>query len=371
VRAITEGTAAYPASKDATPDEVAPQGAQPAKPTAAVEPAAAERRNLDQLEIEAQQRYGLRPIEDDGADVAREPAIAANTSTATLPRSDISHEHPAPEPPFWGSRVVEHIPIKAALGFLNETMLFQVQWGFRKKGRAPEEWQRYLATEVRPHYHDLVQRCEQGNILEPKAVYGYWPCNSDGDDLVIYEPPAKAASENGSPAPRTLSPLTRFSFPRQKKTPYWCLADFFRPAASGQVDVVAFHVVTAGQRVSEVAREWFARNEYQQYLFLHGLGVETAEALAEYMHKQVRAELGAGKDDARDRQALFKQGYRGSRFSFGYPACPNLEDQVGLMRLLVADRIGVTLSDEFQLDPEQSTSALITLHPAARYFNVR
>lgn len=320
-------------------------------------------RNLEKLSVEIEQRYGLREIADD--DDATEPPTAP---APARPRSDIRHDHATPVPPFWGSRVVERIPLKAALSFVNETMLFQVQWGFRKKGRSPEEWKAHVNSEIRPKYRELVERCERENILDCQAVYGYWPCNSEGDDLILYEPPAAGGE---MPRASSLRERMRFTFPRQRNAPHWCLSDFWRPRSSGEVDVAAFQIVTAGRRVSEVARQWFANSEYQQYLFLHGLGVETAEALAEYVHKQIRVELGIAGDDARELQALFKQGYRGSRFSFGYPACPRLEDQAKLMELLEPQRIGIELSEEFQLDPEQSTSAVIVHHPAARYFNVR
>ncbi len=316
-----------------------------------------QKRNLEKLSREVEQRYGLAEIDDD-AEGAAPPAP---------PHSDIGHDHPVPRPPFWGARVLEKIALKAALAYLNETMLFQVQWGFRKKGRSPQDWKKYVNAEIRPIYRDLVERCERESILLPQAIYGYWPANSDGDSLLIFEPPGGALDRPEQHGPE----VARFTFPRQKKHPYWCLADFWRPVSMGVTDVAAFSLVTAGARVSDIARQWFAESQYQQYLFLHGLGVETAEALAEYVHKQVRVELGVAERDARELQMLFKQGYQGSRYSFGYPACPRLEDQAPLMRLLAGERIGVTLSDEFQLDPEQSTSALIAYHPAARYFNVR
>ena len=327
------------------------------------------------LGAELEQRYGLREIDGEtDAAPAHEPSrIAARGS-------GLSHEHVIPSPPFWGARVVDKVPLRAALAYINETMLFQVQWGFRRKGRSPEDWRRFVNAEIRPVYRALVEQCERENILRPQAVYGYWPCNSDGDDLIVYEPDAEWLQEraeresSGRRAATGIAPpreRLRFRFPRQRTAPHWCLSDFWRPLSSGEPDVVAFHVVTAGQRVSEVARAWFAQNDYQRYLFLHGLGVETAEALAEYMHKQVRVELGIADADARDMQQLFKQGYRGSRFSFGYPACPRLEDQRPLMDLLRPERIGISLSEEFQLEPEQSTSAIIAHHPAARYFNVR
>ncbi|MBL8880771.1 MAG: dihydropteroate synthase, partial [Phycisphaerales bacterium] len=318
------------------------------------------------LELETEQRYGLAEVgetEEDDQAASLVSSGGESTSPAGPRRSNISHAQPVPTPPFWGSRVIDHMPIRAALGHVNEVMLFQVQWGFRKRGRSKEEFKRYIDTEVRPIYRQLVERCERENIITPKAIYGYWPCNSEGDDLILFAPP-----DSGGGSRREIA---RFSFPRQKSAPYWCLSDFWRPLSGGVADVVAFQVVTAGERVSHVAREWFAANEYQQYLFLHGLGVEFAEALAEYMHKQIRMELGAAGNDARDIQRLFQQGYQGSRYSFGYPACPRLEDQSILMELLRPERIGVSLSEEYQLDPEQSTTAIVSIHPDARYFNVR
>ena len=165
--------------------------------------------------------------------------------------------------------------------------------------------------------------------------------------------------------------IARFDFPRMGKPPYWCLSDFFKPVSSGVYDVAAFMIVTVGRRVSEVAQEWFQDDRYKDYLHLHGLGVELAEALAEYIHKQIRMEWGITGSDARDKQEIFKQRYQGSRYSFGYPACPRLEDQVKLWPLLKPERIGVTLSEEFQLEPEQTTTALIVHHRQAKYFNVR
>lgn len=334
----------------------------------------------EKLTLELEQRYGLRDVADDEA-LEPAPANVRGTPEATAAvqasgavsapegsrgavRTIITHAEPVPTPPFWGARVLERIPLKAVLAYLNEVMLFQVQWGFRKRGRGRDEFKKYIDLEVRPIYRELVARCEREQILQPQAVYGYWPCNSDGNDLVVYAPPT-------SDAPSRTQEIMRFTFPRQHKSPQRCLSDFWRPVQGDEVDVVAFHIVTAGRRVSAAAREWFARNEYQQYLYLHGLGVETAEALAEYIHKQVRMELGIAGQDAREISKLFQQGYQGSRYSFGYPACPALEDQAKLMTLLQPDRIGITLSEEYQLEPEQSTSAIVAHHPAARYFNVR
>jgi 5-methyltetrahydrofolate--homocysteine methyltransferase len=275
------------------------------------------------------------------------------------PVSDISRDEPVPSPPFWGSRVIERIAPRAALAYLNEKMLFQVQWGYRKNRRKPEEFKAYIDTEVRPILRNLLDTSERERILNLQAVYGFWPAQSDGDTLILFNPDDREQE------------AARFEFPRMGKPPYWCLSDFFRPTSSGVCDVAALMIVTAGRRVSEVARQWFESDRYRDYLHLHGLGVELAEGLAEYIHKQIRVEWGIAGGDARDKQEIFKQRYQGCRYSFGYPACPRLEDQVKLWPLLRPERIGVNLSEEFQLEPEQSTTALIVHHRQAKYFNVR
>lgn len=294
---------------------------------------------------------------------ARVPAarrvVDAGPVGPTPARSGIARDVPVPTPPFWGSRLVERIDIRAALPYINRKMLFQVQWQYRRGGRPKEEYERFVAAEVEPIFRELVNHCEREEIIECQAIYGYWPCQADGDVLMVYDPNDTSRC------------VARFDFPRQRKKPYWCLSDFFRPVESREMDVVAFHVVTAGRRVTEVAHEWLARNRYRDYLHLHGLGVEIAEALAEYIHKQIRMELAIADQDAREIERLFQQGYQGSRYSFGYPACPRLEDQVKIWPLLAPDRIGLTLSEEFQIDPEQSTSAIVCHHPEAKYFNVR
>jgi len=275
------------------------------------------------------------------------------------PKSNIARDRAVPEPPFWGSRVVEHLEPRAVAAYLNENMLFQVQWQYRKNRRSPEDFARYINDEVRPVLRDLLAHCEAEKILQPQAIYGFWPAQSDGDRLMIFDPDNRDRK------------LKSFEFPRMGKPPYWCLSDFFKSEDSGEYDVAAFMIVTMGRRVSEVAREWFQADRYQDYLHLHGLGVEMAEALAEYMHKQIRVEWGIADKDARDKQDIFKQRYQGSRYSFGYPACPRLEDQLKIWPLLRPERINVELSDEFQLDPEQTTTATVVHHDQARYFNVR
>jgi 5-methyltetrahydrofolate--homocysteine methyltransferase len=270
-------------------------------------------------------------------------------------RSQVRRDVPVPKPPFLGARVVERIALDALLPYLNENVLFKFQWQFKQKKMAKDEYARFIEREVRPILRDLVRRAKEEDLLQPRAVYGYYECQSEGDDVIVYRPGGGV--------------LHRFRFPRQKKHQRLCIADFFRPVSSGEKDLIAFTVVTVGAKASEVERRWFAENRYRDYLYLHGLSVEAAEALAEFIHRQVRVELEIAGDDSREIEGLFRQGYRGSRYSFGYPACPNLEDQAPLLEILDARRIGVTLSDEFMLEPEQSTSALVVHHPQAKYFN--
>ncbi|MHC4065821.1 MAG: methionine synthase, partial [Planctomycetota bacterium] len=341
------------------------------------------------------EQLAARPAEVAGAAVkaqldsaveADDRSVAATNARVTVPpetcrptaapaHSAIARDVRVPRPPFWGTKVVEQIDLHAVLAYVNENMLFQVQWQYRKAGRSREEFARYVNDEVRPIYRELVARCRNEQILQPQAAYGYWPVQADADVLIVYDPgpltDGVLPDGNADVPADSWREVARFEFPRQSKAPFWCLSDFFRPVDSGQIDVVAFMVVTVGRRASDVAGQWFQDNRYRDYLHLHGLGVESAEALAEYMHKQIRLELDIAADDARDLQGTFKQRYRGSRYSFGYPACPRLEDQVKLWPLLQPERIGVALSEEFQLEPEQTTTALICHHPEAKYFSVR
>jgi 5-methyltetrahydrofolate--homocysteine methyltransferase len=272
-------------------------------------------------------------------------------------RAELAMQAPVPTPPFWGARVVERVPAKTLIPYLNETMLFQFHWGFRKAGKKLDEYKAWTQREVKPILTRLLKQVEAEEILQPQAIYGYWRCYSEGDSVVLLD-------EQGE------KEVARFAFPRQDREGGLCIADFFRDRTSNDRDVIGLQVVTMGQHASEVARAWFADNRYQDYLYLHGLGVEMAEALAEYTHKRIRGELGFAAEDDRDMDKMLKQGYRGSRYSFGYPACPNLADQKQLLELLGADRIGVSLSDEDQLHPEQSTSAIVCHHPQAKYFSV-
>jgi 5-methyltetrahydrofolate--homocysteine methyltransferase len=261
-----------------------------------------------------------------------------------------------PRPPFWGARVIE-APPKAIVPFINERSLYQFQWGFRKQGRSLEDFLGWAKQELRPVLKRMLALCEAEDILHPRAAYGYWKAAGQGNDLILF-------AEDG------ITEIARFTLPRQPKEDGECIADFFRDVDDGDRDVIGLQVVTVGQNASETARAWFEDNRYQDYLYLHGLSVEMAEAMAEYVHKRIRAELGFAAEDDRDIEKMLGQGYRGSRYSFGYPACPRLEDQTQLLALLDAERIGVSLSDEFQLHPEQSTSAIAVLNPRAKYFSV-
>ncbi len=271
-------------------------------------------------------------------------------------RHRLTRDVPAITPPFWGARVIESAP-KAIVPFVNERSLYQFQWGFRKQGRSLEDFLGWAKQELRPVMRRMLTLCEEQDILKPQAAYGYWKAAGQGNDLVIFE-------QDGT------TEVTRFSLPRQPKENGECIADFFRDIDDAERDVIALQVVTVGQKASDTARVWFEDNRYQDYLYLHGLSVEMAEAMAEYVHKQIRAELGFAGEDDRDMEKMLGQGYRGSRYSFGYPACPRLEDQVPILGMLNAERIGISLSDEYQLHPEQSTSAIVVLNPRAKYFSV-
>lgn len=276
-------------------------------------------------------------------------------NTDTL-RSDVAIDNALPQVPFFGSRVVKGIPLADYLGMLDERALFVGQWGLQgKRG----EYEVMAETEGRPQLRSVLSDAQANGWINAAVVYGYFPCYSEGNELVIlhHDGPDKGTER------------VRFSFPRQSRDRRLCLSDFFRSKESGEVDTVAFHVVTMGQSVSEATAKLFAANDYRKYLELHGLSVQLTEALAEHWHARIREEMGFAQDDSGDIAEILDQVYRGSRYSFGYPACPDIEQQVQLCQLLEPERIGVNLSEEFQLHPEQSTSAIIVHHPEAKYFN--
>jgi 5-methyltetrahydrofolate--homocysteine methyltransferase len=302
---------------------------------------------------DGQERTAAAPAREQGGAVAGDGGVA----TAVAARSSVATDAPLVRPPFWGRRVHKGIAVREIVPYLNEVALFRGQWGFRKGDQSEAEFEAQLESDARSTLRRLVQEAVADGVLEPSVAYGYFPAQADGDDLIIYEEDQRTER-------------VRFCFPRQAGKQRLCLADYFRPVESGEMDVAGFHVVTMGSRVSERAQSMFAADRYQDYLYWHGFGVEMAEALAEYWHARVRRELGIDGEDGPEKHDLFAGRYWGARFSFGYPACPNLEDQQQLFELLAPEEIGLSLSEEFQLVPEQSTSAIITAHPEARYFNV-
>ncbi|MEV7115316.1 methionine synthase [Streptomyces anulatus] len=273
-------------------------------------------------------------------------------------RSDVSTTNPIPEPPFRGTRVIKGIPLKDYASWLDEGALFKGQWGLKqaRTGDGPT-YEELVETEGRPHLRGWLDHLQSNNLLEAAVVYGYFPCVSKGEDVILLH-------EDGSER-------TRFTFPRQRRGRRLCLADFFRPEESGETDVIGLQIVTVGSRIGEATAELFAANSYRDYLELHGLSVQLAEALAEYWHARVRSELGFAGEDPADVEDMFALKYRGARFSLGYGACPDLEDRAKIADLLQPERIGVHLSEEFQLHPEQSTDAIVIHHPEAKYFNAR
>ncbi|MEV4948425.1 methionine synthase [Streptomyces sp. NPDC053755] len=273
-------------------------------------------------------------------------------------RSDVATDNPIPTPPFWGTRVVKGIQLKEYASWLDEGALFKGQWGL-KQNRAGDgpSYEELVESEGRPRLRGWLERLHTENLLEAAVVHGYFPCVSKGDDLIILD-------EEGNER-------TRFTFPRQRRGRRLCLADFFRPEESGETDVVGLQVVTVGSRIGEATAKLFESDSYRDYLELHGLSVQLAEALAEYWHARVRSELGFAGEDPADVEDMFALKYRGARFSLGYGACPDLEDRAKIAELLRPERIGVQLSEEFQLHPEQSTDAIVIHHPEAKYFNAR
>jgi 5-methyltetrahydrofolate--homocysteine methyltransferase len=330
-----------------------------------------------------------------GMTAARVSQTKSTLDTTHTTKSDVKPAEIIPVAPFYGSKVVEITDLNKVFDFVNETALFKGQWQYKQGKSSKEDYAKLLETEVYPKYKEIKAKAIREKLLEAKLVYGYFPCRSENNDLIILQDDEKTER-------------MRFTFPRQpleqRGSKNLCLADYFRGSSDTpvrmsatheqnagisdsqgdfalssdsdksvrvpSVDVVAFQLVTMGRKASEHSAELFKADKYNDYLLFHGLSVEAAEALAEMWHKRIREELGFAGNDATELAKLFHQGYQGSRYSFGYPACPNLEDQTKLFELLQPERIGVELSEEFQLHPEQSTSAIIIHHPAAKYFNV-
>ncbi len=318
----------------------------------------------DELETEIEARLSKRAASEQKAQAQKARAKAAATverdssPVSTVQRPTVSPAPNIPTAPFFGSRVIDDIDIDQVYPFINKVALFRGQWQLKKGRKTDAEYEQQLEDEIEPLFEKLKKQMKDDGILTPKVVYGYYPCNADGDDLVVYD-----ADDHDKE-------IERFSFPRQDGRKHLCISDFFRPADSGVKDVLGLSCVTIGPKASEVTAKLFTDNNYADYLYTHGLSVESAEALAELWHKRMRQELGIDGDDAPNIRNLFTQKYRGSRYSFGYPACPEMSDQDKLFRLLDPSRIGCKLTENWQIDPEQSTSALIVHHPEAKYFNV-
>jgi 5-methyltetrahydrofolate--homocysteine methyltransferase len=305
---------------------------------------------------------------------AVKPSIS---EAANVPQ--ISQENVVPVPPFWGRRVVkENLSPRLIFPFINTNALFMGQWGLRKGALSEEQYDRLIEEKAIPVFKELQERALAEGFLQPRVVYGYFPVQSHGDDLIVYHTEefqqAKCACgiDHGKKIVPHGSPRewVRFKFPRQEGRRRLCISDFFRSTESGEYDVLGVQLVTMGDKATELAEKLRAANEYQQYLYLHGFGVESAEALAEYWHKYMRTELGFASEDDPSMKKLFQQKYRGSRYSFGYPACPNLEDRAIITELLKPQEIGVSLTENFMLTPEQSTDAIVAHHPQAKYFDV-
>jgi 5-methyltetrahydrofolate--homocysteine methyltransferase len=280
---------------------------------------------------------------------------------------EIARDNPVPAPPFWGRRIVSELSPRLIYPFINPAALFTGQWGFKQKGKSAEEHRKFIQETVQPVFEALKRRGIDEKLIQPRVVYGYFPVQSAGDEVIVYQPDAFTA---GSRVPKSLPvEWLRFAFPRQVGRRRLCISDFFRSKDSGEFDVLGLQLVTVGDRATEAAEALRKADKYQDYLYLHGFGVESAEALAEYWHKYMRQELGFASEDVTSIEQLFHQAYRGGRYSFGYPACPNLEDRAKITLMLRPEEIGVVLSENFMLVPEQSTDALVVHHPQAKYFD--
>jgi 5-methyltetrahydrofolate--homocysteine methyltransferase len=307
---------------------------------------------------------------------AKAAAVDEETGPVFAERSAVVGDAPnIPAPPFWGVRVKKDYDLRELFGYINETALFKNQW--QLKTASQQDYLRLVEEKYRPIKRELEEEVVASGLFDPKVVYGYFPAQRDGNDVVVYEPenpdnhpstPLRAGSgHRGTPGKEIL----RFTFPRQREGRRLCISDFFASKSSGKTDVLGLSLVTIGAKASVETQRLFEGGEYTKYLYLHGLSVETAEALAEFHHRLMRQELGIAGEDSPHVRDLFHQKYRGSRYSFGYPACPNLEDQTKLFALLKPEEnVGVRLTSGFLLEPEQSTSAIVVHHPAAKYFVV-
>ncbi|TFC52211.1 methionine synthase [Cryobacterium shii] len=338
---------------------------------ALMEPLVAVARGADPASV------GLPPLKKR---IHKRSLLTVTEPDAMPARSDVAADNPVPVPPFWGTRIVKGIALAEYSAFLDERATFMGQWGLKpSRGEDGASYQHLVDTEGRPRLRYWLDRILAEGILDASVAYGYFPAFSEGNDLVVLhhgdDPsgvlgvPGLLAPDGGSGGP-VGSERLRFAFPRQRRDRHLCLADFVRPQGSGQTDVVALQLVTAGANVDTVTAKLFAENKYRDYMELNGLTMQLTEALAEYWHSRVRGELGLGAEDPAELAGMFKLEYRGARFSLGYPACPEMEDRRKVVQLLRPERMGVVLSEELQLHPEQSTDAFVFHHPEAKYFSV-
>jgi 5-methyltetrahydrofolate--homocysteine methyltransferase len=290
--------------------------------------------------------------------IERAEKVEVDPSTIPARSPEVETDNEVFTPPFLGTKVVKGIGLDEIAEYINETALFRNQWQYRpNEGETDADFK----ERIRPLLREQLSAAKSGGYLVPQVVYGYFPVNADGNDLIVWTDDTRTVEK------------TRFHYPRQKVAPFMCIADFYRSVESGEKDYAAFHIVTMGSPVSEKAAELFAENKYNDYMVLHGIGVEMAEALAEYWHHRIRTEWGYVNQDGPSLAGLFRQQYRGGRYSWGYPACPDLEDNATVAELLEAGRIGIEVSEEtgWQYQPEQTTSAIICHHPKAKYFVAR
>ncbi len=322
-------------------------------------------------------RKGERPKLEIYVDPRKNEKAEELKNEDVIIKSSIKHDNDIPKPPFWGSKIVENIPVEKAFEYINEIALFRGSWNvYKDRSKADSEYDNLIKEEIIPKFNELKLQSKREQLLSPKVIYGYFPCKSDGNSLTVFKPKNISQERlydewktdvNGT----DMEEWVTFKFPRQNTEKHLCISDYFRSGESKEYDVVPFMIVTVGGKATEYAQKLYENNQYQDYLYFHGLSVETAEGLAEYWHKIVRKELGIDKKDSNDVQKLFQQGYQGSRYSFGYPACPNLEDNKYIFELLKPERIGVTLTEEWQMVPEQTTNAIIVHHPEAKYFFIK
>jgi 5-methyltetrahydrofolate--homocysteine methyltransferase len=315
-----------------------------------------------------------------------DPRLKDNKQTTgktkpAIVKSSVSIDNLVPAPPFWGSKIIRNISLDKVYEYINEIALFRGSWNvYKDRTKNDEEYEKLIENEIIPVFKELKLKAKREKLLNPEVIYGYFPCQSDGNDLIIYKP--KNIGDDDlfevwenfdykNIGKNSVEVWKRFSFPRQNTEKHLSISDFFKSKDSGIFDVVSFQIVTVGKEATLYTQELYDSNKYKDYLYFHGLSVEATEALAEYWHKIVRNELGISEYDSPDIKKIFQQGYRGSRYSFGYPACPNLEDNKILFEILKPERIGVSLTEEWQMVPEQSTNAIICHHPEAKYFFIK